>query len=235
MGLKITSKIFRLLFCLTFVAVTCNGDLIAQSKPGPNPREALLTALKAQNNAKSYRLKEVNVSYGSGVGGRVELGFITNADYVAPDKYHAIIETAKGGDKGEAILFEGAGYGKPPGGIWQKKQVDSQRMDREFAMRRHEGLIERLAKAKNAEVRLAGQEVFVGSKMSVFVYSYSDAGEIGVRMQTKVWVGVADGLPYKTEVVTRMRLDKLVFILTITTTFFDYNANLVIEPPVLEK
>src|ERR1043166_7552895 len=109
------------------VAVSGGSYLSTQSTPKAY-REALLTAMNSKLHAKSYRLKEIQ----SGAGEGVAVSTVTMGDYVAPDKYHATVETSSGNSvKSEVILLAGMAFARTAGGTWRRKQIDRQRIDLE--------------------------------------------------------------------------------------------------------
>jgi hypothetical protein len=97
------------------VAVSGGSYLSTQSTPKAY-REALLTAMNSKLHAKSYRLKEIQ----SGAGEGVAVSTVTMGDYVAPDKYHATVETSSGNSvKSEVILLAGMAFARTAGGTWR--------------------------------------------------------------------------------------------------------------------
>lgn len=227
MKVRVEIKSFLLMCLVASLAIGGVSYPSAQSKPNA-PREALLTAMRAQLNAKSYRAKEVQTGTGEDVG----IGYITMGNYVAPDKYHASVERSLGSSgRSEVILLGGVAYSKKAGGEWQEKQVEPQRMELEFARLRHAGLIDNLSGARNVDVKLAGQEELDGSMMLIYQYSFSPP-ETVMKLHNRVWVGVGDGLPHKIEVKWGTTQKGLKFAFKTTTTFFDYNADIVIRAPM---
>jgi hypothetical protein len=114
----------------------------------------------------------------------------------------------------------------------ERKQIDRQRIDLEFGRLRQETLIDKLTRAKDAEVRLVGQEDLDGSTMFIYQYSYEGLQGTGTWTQTRVWVGVGNELPKKIEVESRTSQKGLQFTFKTTTTYFDYDADIVIEAPM---
>jgi hypothetical protein len=85
---------------------------------------------------------------------------------------------------------------------------------------------------KDADVKLVGQEELDGSPVVIYQYSYAGPQGTGTRIQTRVWVGVGNGLPTKIEVESWTSQKGLQFTLRTTTTYFDYDADIVIEAPL---
>lgn len=229
MTVQVALKSFLLICLLVSFAVGGGNYRSAQTKPNPSPREALLAAMRAQLNAKSYRMREVQSSTGDGVG----FSTITRWNYLAPDKYHATVETASGGSgKDEIILLGGVGYAKTQDGQWQNKQFGPERIELEYARLRNAVLIDHLTRARDADVRLAGQVELDGSTMLIYQYSYAGPPEQVTRHPAEVWVGVRDGLPHRIEVGWGTTQKGLKFSFKTTTSYFDYNADVIIEAPM---
>lgn len=228
MTVQVALKSFLLICLLVPFAVGGGNYLAAQSKPNRSPREALLIAMRAQLNARSYRMREVQFSTGEGAG----FSTITMWKYLAPDKYHAAVETPGAGVKGELILLGGVGFAKAVDGQWQRKQFEPGRIELEVARLRNSQLIDDLTKAREADVKLAGQVELDGSTMLIYQYSYAGPREEVTRYPAEVWVGVRDGLPHRIEVGWGANQKGLQFSFKTTTSYFDYNADVTIEAPM---
>lgn len=228
--MKLPLKMCRLVL-LGLIVFGSADHLLAQAKPSmSSPRLALLAAMQAKSNAKSYRLKEVQS------GGDKSSGFttVTTTEFVAPDKSHNRAETQFNGTSsvGETILIGETAYLKMPGQEWQKKQIAPGRGKTEFARLRHELLIESLTRAKDIDVKLIGKEELNGSTMSIYQYSFVASPEVPIRIQAKIWVGEQEGLPYQIETGARVNHKGLKFNFKTTTTYSDYNSDIKIEAPL---
>ena len=181
-------------FCLSFTLSACGKSLpSATSQPSGNPREALIKALRARLEAKSYRLNVIQ----TGTGG---MHSTQGGEYIAPDKYHITARMSLGGrDSGpqEMIVIGTDAYMRPAGGEWRRTQIDPKQL--ELTRTRDQALIENLSKTKDEEVKFLGQENLNGSQTFVYQYSFAGLPEVPGRSQTKTWVGVSDGLPHKVE------------------------------------
>lgn len=224
-----TTKIFRvfLLIGLT-LSFPGGGSALpprAASTFRDSAREALIKALTAKLNARSYRMKQVQTT-------NVGLGNTQQADYVAPDRYHFIAEAntgARNGARQEMILIGQRAYSKTAGGTWQETQVDPQKL--EMTRMRDRMVIENLRKAQDADIKFSGG---VQDGMQAFVYEQTirAAPKIVTRSRTTTWVGVADGLPRKLEITADTDFDGRALTLKSTTTYYDYNADIRIEAPL---
>lgn len=205
------------------------GSLLAQQPPGESHRSFLLTAMKAKLAAKSFRVKEVI----SGNGPGVALVMTIKGAYIAPDRYHGVIESDLLGEKGtgEALIFGDATYVKNSGGKWQKKQADTGRVKLELAKLRHEGLVENLSKAKDTDVSFSGREVVDGIATLVYQFSFNVQQEVLLTYRNKVWVRTEDGFPHKIELETLNTHKGLRIGFKTTTTYYDYNADIKIDTP----
>ena len=211
---------------LSFSLPACaRTSSLATVKFGDNAREALIKALKAKLDARSYRMKLVQVS-------SVGMSSTQEGEYVAPDRYHLTAEASMNGrssGKQEMIVVGQQAYAKTPGGKWQKAQVDPQKL--EFMRSRDQMLLENLSKSPDDYVKFSGG---VQDGMQAFVYEQTIAADpkILTRGKTTTWVGTADGLPRKVEIVADTDFDGKPLTLTSTTTYYDYNADIKIEAPL---
>lgn len=195
-----------------------------QTEPSLKPREALVSAMRAKLNAKSYRLKVVQ--------SHPMMKSAIEGDYVAPDRFRMVGETTvenRQSGKREMVFLGKDAFIKSPGGNWQKQEVDPQKV--EFTRWRDEMLIENLAKASDNEVIFVGRDELEGAPMFVYQHSFGGTSDAATGSKTKTWVGVKDGLPYKIEMDAWVSPDQRMTVKT-TTVYFDYNANIVIEPPM---
>jgi hypothetical protein len=223
-----TTKIFRafVLFGLSFSFPALDkAGTPATFNSGKNARDALVKALKAKLDAKSYRIKVVQF----GEGGRKST---QQADYVAPDRYNVTTEVKMGdwnSGRQEMIVVGQYAYSKTAGGKWQRLKVDPQKL--EFARVRDRMLIENLSKAKDINVEFSGG---VQDGLQAFVYQQTIAAEpkIVTRSKTTIWVGAASGLPQKMEIVADTNFDGKLLRIKSTTNYYDYNADIRIEAPM---
>jgi hypothetical protein len=222
-----TAKIFRVLLVLSlsFTSPAYGQVSPSASKFGDNAREALIKALTAKLNAKSYRIRVEQVAT-VGQMHNTQMG-----DYVAPDRLRVIIEASLDGrsSKREMIVIGQQAYLKTPEGKWQKTQIDLQKL--EFARLRDQILIDNLSKAEDSFVKFSGG---VQDGMQAFVYEQTIEVEpkLVTRSKTTWWVRVADGLPHKEEIVADTDFYGKPLNLKSTTTYYDYNADIKIEAPL---
>jgi hypothetical protein len=218
------AALFPLFLAISFCACSQSPEA-GQSEPSLKPREALLSAMRAKLNARSYRMKVVQSS--DLMNSEIE------ADYVAPDRFRAVSEANafnRASGRQEMIILGKEAYLKPPGENWQKQEVDQQRM--EFTRLRDEMLIENLARAADIEVKFVGKEELQGEPMFVYQHSSGEIPDQAAGGQTRTWVGVKDGLPYKIELDAWVKPDRQVMTVKTTTTYYDYNADIVIQRPM---
>lgn len=224
-----TTKIFRVFVLIGLtLSFPAGGSALpprAASTFGDGAREALIKALTAKLNARSYRIKQVQTT-------NVGLSITQGVDYVAPDRYHVIAEAgtdARKGARQEMILIGQRAYSKTPAGTWQETQIDLQKL--EMTRARDRMLIENLRKAQDADIKFSGG---VQDGMQAFVYEQTIAAapKIVTRSRTTTWVGVADGFPRKVEIAADTDFDGRALSLKSTTTYYDYNADIRIKAPL---
>ena len=225
----------RVTMLLTSLAISIlvypESKTFAQSKlTNTSPREALLSAMKAKLNARSFRVKVVLSGGGEGVG--VET--VSVGDYVAPDRYRSQVQLSLAGKSGagEVIIIGEDAFLKNANGAWEKKQADPERIKLELARLRHDMLVESLSKPGGVIVNSAGRAMLDGLRMLVYRYSFAGPPEAGSRSYVKIWVGTDDGLPHKIEIETRVNQKGLIINFTTTTTYYDYNSEIKIERPI---
>jgi len=211
---------------LTISFYACRSSQPAfQSEPSVKPREALISAMRAKLNAKSYRMKMVQSN--------PMMNSVIEGDYVAPDRYRMVGETAvenRQSGRREMVFLGKDAFIKSPAGKWQKQEVDQQKV--EFMRWRDEMLIENLAKISDNEVTFVGREELEGAPMFVFQHSFGGTSDAATGSKTKTWVGVKDGLPYKIEMDAWVRPGQQRMTVKTTTIYYDYNATIVIQPPM---
>ncbi len=87
---------------------------------------------------------------------------------------------------------------------------------------------------EKAEVKYIGADTLDGVPMLVYQYTIKDLLGKGNIMVTKSWIGATDGLPHQTESESDMDLGTGKMIHSKSTIiYYDYNADIKIEPPTL--
>jgi hypothetical protein len=215
-----------ILICSSLLVSACysNADS-SQIRPDAKPREVLIQALTAKLNAKSYRMKVVQL----GAGG---MNSVFEVEYVAPDSYHAIAEVSAGSrnsGRQELVMVGKDAYSKTADGAWQRAQIDAQRM--ELTRWRDQMLIENLTKAQDSDAELVGREELNGMAMLIVQHSFSGAPSIPAHNRTKSWISVKDGFPYKIESDAGATYQGEAVSVKTTTTYTDYNADIKIVLP----
>ena len=215
-------------FLLFFSLVACKIKPSEAAAQFANPREALIKALKSKLEARSYRTKVVQDTPGA------DLSSVTEAEYVKPDKVHATVTSLNKPDvKFETILIGQDAYVNSSG-QWSKKLVEPEKLG--SMTRQDQTAIDNLTKSADDGVTMVGRESVNGKEMVIFHYvSAVDMPGLqsSVKSETKTWIGIADGLPCKTE----MKIDatykgKAMPRMTMTTTVWDYNAEMKIVAPI---
>jgi hypothetical protein len=171
-----------------------------------NPLDALKSAFRGFAGVKSFRAKTTTTG---GTGGTQEM----TMEFVTPDRFHMISKQF------EAYIIGGTFYMKV-GTKWEKTTMpkgfdfsagDPKKLEAELGI--------------STETKFIGPDVLDGSLTSVYEYTTTIKTPTPMTTTSKVWVGVADGLPRKRESASKSGIKSV-------TTYYDYNANIVIEPPI---
>ena len=212
--------------CILLLSVGCSGSKSSAGSAisaGVDPRGQLIKAMRAMLAATSYRSRMLS----SGSGGTSSS---TVLEFVAPDRFHMSRETetpGRGAKKQETIIIGNDTWMKMDGAPWQRFPANLGDVIKQL---RNPKVIEELTQA--TEVKFIGPDVLDGSPTMVYQYTLSDSEGNGFRTTAKTWVGVADGLPRKTEGETDMNITGKTTHIKSTTTYFDYGADIKLEPPV---
>ena len=174
----------------------------APAAPPEDAQSAIIKAAVALKNLKSYRSKIWQEEKGQASA--------VLSEHVPPDRHRTVHP-----DSGETIIIGDDMYTKT-GDTWTKTT--------------QEGLGAAYAKVyvteeNVVEPRLEGTEDVDGVPCRKYVYT--SKVEDTPPVETTVWIGVEDGLPYRQ--VTKPQPD-----MTMIVIFYDFNADIIIEAPVAE-
>lgn len=219
---------FRLSNLLVVAALLVAGSCGGLKMPGANtatssdpvhssgdPREALKKAFTAQRAATSYRAR---VEYSIG-------GVATHNDleFVAPDRYHVTLVGSATMSQ-EMIIIGNDKFARISGRPWQRAETDVAAGTMATTLGdltdqfRHEDVSQKMTKYD--DLQLSGSEVLDGQPVVVYQFNLkSPKGPI----PGKIWISTADNLPRKIVYDSKMKL---------TTTYYDYNTNFSISPPI---
>lgn len=167
------------------------------SSPSTNPADAITKAFGGWKSVKSFR---AHMTTSAGGAGSQEI----DMEFVSPDRYHMNMKGA------EIIMIGTTSYFKV-GNAWQKMTLP-QSVDLSMA---DAGKFQ-TALGATPDVKLVGADVVDGTPTTVYQVNASASGS----QSTKIWLGVADGLPRK--IVNGAS----------TITFSDFNGNITINPPI---
>jgi outer membrane lipoprotein-sorting protein len=172
-----------------------------------NPTDAMAASIKAQFDAKSYRIRIESLSE----------NYTTTAEYVAPDRFHMAAPM------NETIIVGADTYVKPPTGRWQKLPINANQM---ISMFRDPKLVEELR--NNTSVKFLGTDSLEGMPVKIYEYTVKNAFGTNMESTSKAWIAASDNLPRKMEIEanvngkpSKMRI-----------TYYDYNADIKIVPPM---
>jgi hypothetical protein len=190
-----------------------------------DPRSNLISALRNRDSASSYRMEGSSES-----GGKVNT---VTAEFLAPDRFHFVINAQVGGpgsDKSEVIGIGSNSWHKSGDKPWAKSPVNINLGKTIF----DPTVVEELAKDSTAVIKYSGTESLGGLEMRVYEYSSvtkSEDDRATVTSTGKYWVGVLDNLPHKFEGQSVSSESGQVLTKKVSGTF-DYAAVINIEPPI---
>lgn len=181
------------------------------------PLDAMLKAVHAQLDAKSYR-GHIETTASNGTTSKLLV------EYAAPDRYHLSTESQTNGRQFniEYIIVGKDTYMKTNNGAWARFPVDMSSM---LTSIRNPRMMDELT--KGADVRLVGADTLDGVPTLVYEYTMNNAAGMNIKSTAKTWVAIADGLPRKTESESDFNGVKTKSVATIT----DYNSDIKIELP----
>lgn len=182
------------------------------------PLDAMTKATRAQLDAKSYRADIKNTSLNGSSNTLL-------VEYAAPDRYHMLTHSQAGGRETslEYIIVGKDTFMRMNGGDWKKPPMDMSQMIKSF---RDPKFMEELT--KTADVKFVGADTVDGLPALIYEYTINNAMGINVKAHTKTWVGVADGLPRKSETESEFSGVKTKTEMTMS----GYNSDIKIEAPI---
>jgi hypothetical protein len=199
-------------------ALAAQPTTAAPAASSGSPRDAIIAAGKAARAATSYRAQATITQAGA------DMGEITT-DTVAPDRAHMMMKIA--GQNTETIRIGETTYSRVNDGQWVKAPPSHATPQ----------LIDALIKAESiTDAQLVGPDTL--DEKSTLVYQYSAKLTMDVKSKFefsivgKVWVGVADGLPYKNEADVTVNASGKPITSHVATIYSDYNNGIKIEAPI---
>ncbi len=146
-------------------------------------------------------------------------------ELVRPDRM-----ASRGSAGGDIIFVPEGTYMRQPGGEWTKVPFD---MSAAITEMMSQTTAEDLLQYLNIDsLRAAGAGIVDGKPCWVYEYETTiDVVNITVQTQAKIWVGIADKLPYKTVSVTHSS-DDPAGVTTTATILYEYGLDLKIEAPI---
>jgi hypothetical protein len=170
--------------------------------------DGLTNSINAQLNAKSFRARLDSTFDNQEMARTIE--------YVAPDRFRMA------GEADETIIIGSNAWMRQNGGAWQKLPIDASQM---IAAVRDPKMIDVIR--KSAEVKLIGPDTLDGKPMTVYEYTLRNAMGTDMTSHAKAWISAADSLPHRMETETEIKGKTS----KATITYFDYNADIRIDPP----
>lgn len=183
-------------------APTAPRPAATQPPSGGNPADALLKSVTSWGSVKTFR---VRMALSGGVPAAAQN---MTMEMVMPDRIHMTSAQF------EMILIGNTSYVKI-GPTWQKMSLPQSVDVNQFNPKTWQTTFQGLTAA---DIKLLGPDTVEG--VPTIVYQFGSTGQGTAGAATKVWVGVADGFPHKIESGGA------------TMTFYDFNANITINPPI---
>ncbi len=185
--------------------------------PSPSElRSAILAALNALKD-KSYRQRSATTLLRDG---KI---YTTVVEYIASGRYHIIA------DPTEYVIIGQKVYIKQ-NEVWTESQIPTTNIiDPDFFKRLEESI---------SDIQFVGTDSLNGKPMQVCQYkSKLKVGDTESLVQTKLWMGVADNLPYKMIMDGETAsLDsstgKVVGAKSVATILYEYDSTIKIESPI---
>ncbi len=193
-------------------AASSGGDT-SNAPTGQAAFNLLVDSAKAQLAQKAWRVT---------INGKDENGKDQNIvlEVVRPGSFHMVTAEAE-----FIVVPEGTFLKQGADGKWEKSPMD---MSGLMSQALDEGNIEQQIKdLQPNEIKLVGADIVNGKPTWVYQYTTTqDVGGTKVQSDTKMWIGVADKLPYKAEVSSEVNKAN-----SLSTIMYDYDPNIKIEAP----
>jgi hypothetical protein len=173
-----------------------------------NPLEGIVNAFQKLLAAQTFRAK---LEYTTEV-----LTSQVNYEFVTPDRYRIINGPT------EMIVIGQDAFLKTLGS-WQRVATGLQSQMKAV---RDPQMVEQLRQA--SEAKFIQPDMLDSKPMLVYEYTSNNLMGVEGKITVKTWVGMFDGLPYKSEFESETGSRKAKGVLT----WYDYNADIRIEPPL---
>jgi len=186
-------------------------------------RTGLSKAMNAMLAARSYRAR-VESSTSNGTSSK------TLVEFASPDHFHLTREITVAGHAPrhqETIIIAGDTWMKMGDTPWQQFPINLGDLITQF---RDPKIIDEIA--KSVDVKIVGAEVLDGSQTTIYTYTLSDPDNKQSAITARTWVGVADGLPRKTESESEANLGGKQIHIKGVVSYYDYEADIKIEKPL---
>lgn len=210
--MKMHAKLLVLILCTSAALAACGPIVSAGS-----PVDLLKRAQQATANVPAFR-STITVTNSDG-SQKVSI-----AEYVPPDRMYV------NADGQETIVIKNAGvWLKRNGGQWQKAPFGDALSQVALAIVNPARIQSIVTAIVEKRFSAGGTETLNGKSMRVYEAKNGIAGDTTLDGVSKVWIGVEDGLPYRTEgVSTKSPLGRAENVVTV----FDYSGDIHIDPPL---
>jgi TonB family protein len=187
-----------------------------QITAGSDPREVLTKAWAAMDTVKSFRFRMECLP---NLPDRTAV-----TEYVSPDRYHTTQKNQ------ETIVIGNDLYEKTGDKPWRKigDRIDNGDGTASVVIKEPKQKQDDSMKTAR-DIKLIRAEKIDGVESLLYEYDVYDSSGNLMFMKMKVWVGVTDGLLRRAEGQVQVEPNKV----TMVFTYYDYNADIKIEPPEL--
>jgi TonB family protein len=191
-----------------------------QVSPNGDIRETIVRALNGLRIPKSFRMRRVLSGGGCNT--------TTVLEVMKPDRSHTIQN-----DNDETIFIGEKGYSRKENGPWVKF-TDGMTTDTSTWQSDISEQIKRIG-----QVKLLGADTVDGVSVLGYEYHHIDASGKRTSDPSKIWIGLKDGLAYKTESETQCPAenccgkpgDTSFITIKVVTTYYDFNTEIIIDLP----
>jgi hypothetical protein len=205
-----------LVILLTLLILPACGEASTPAPSAEDYKTTIVSAFRSQRDRPSRQRSDVLLADGTVHHSDIE--------FVPPDRYHILSD-----NKTEMVILNDKVYLKNQDTWTELKIAVRDIVDLNFVNRLEESI---------TDIKLLSEETLGGSPVQVYEYkNKTRIGEVEPIVQTRLWVGIEDGLPYKMlingEVMSvNASTGEIQGIEAVSTIYFEYDPTIKIISPV---